>query len=212
MPSQGFRHAAALLMSNSLRRVPHDGSPALVAEVLMQLAHDLVALSDDTRASVEVRDWTINQYTGSLDRVRHAFSHPDDADFLRLLEVTRVRAIDILADVGQHSVERAPHDVFVMYVPEDRLPVAAPLAVELTKRGFTVAFSDYEIATIEQMAERVESGVSRHRAGILLVTPEFLRKGWGTPPENERLRVVKPASAFAAANELAVWLRSVVKI
>ena len=209
MPSQGFRHAATLLLSNSLRMLPHDASPALVAEVLTRIARDLVALADDTRASVEVRDWTINEYTGALDRVRQTFSHRVDADFARLLEATRGRAVEILADIGKRSsADIEPRDLFVMYVPEDRLPVAAPLAIELTKRRFTVAFSEYEIATMEQMAERLDSGVSRHRAGILLVTPEFLRKGWRIPPETDRFQIVKPVSAVAAANELAVWLRS----
>jgi hypothetical protein len=213
MPSQGFRHAATLLLSNSLRMLPHDGSPALIAEVLAQIARDLVALADDTRASAEVRDWTINEYTGALDRVRQTLSHRVDADFAQLLEATRGRAVEILADIGKHSpADIEPRDLFVMYVPEDRLPVAAPLAIELTKRRFTVAFSEYEIATMEQMTERLNSGVSRHRAGILLVTPEFLRKGWRIPPETDRFRVVRSLSAVAAADELAVWLRSVVKI
>ena len=213
MPSQGFRHAATLLLSNSLRMLPHDGSPTLVAEVLAQIARDLVALADDTRASAEVRDWTINEYTGALDRVRQTCSHRVDADFVRLLEATRERAAEILADIGKHSpADTDPRDLFLMYVPEDRLPVAAPLAIELTKRRFTVAFSEYEIATMEQMTERLDAGASRHRAGILLVTPEFLRKGWQIPPETDRFRVVMPANAVAAAGELAVWLRSVVKI
>jgi hypothetical protein len=209
MPSQSFRHAATLLLSNGLRMLPHDGSPALVAEVLAQIARDLVALADDTRASADVRDWTINEYTGALDRVRQTFSHRADADFARLLEATRDRAVEILTDIGRHApADIEPRDLFVMYVPEDRLPVAAPLAIELTKRRFTVAFSEYEIATKEQMVERLDSGASRHRAGILLVTPEFVRKGWRTPPETDRFRVVTPINAVAAADELAVWLRT----
>lgn len=210
MPSQGFRHAATLLLSNRLRMLPHDGSPALVAEVLTQIARDLVALTADTRASADVRDWVIHEYTGALERVLQAFSHRGDADFPLLIEAARGRAMDILAGIGTHApADMEPRDLFVMYVPEDRLPVAAPLAIELTKRRFTVAFSEYEIATIEQMTERLDSGVSRHRAGILLVTSEFLRKGWRIPPETNRFLVVKPVSAVAAANELSAWLREV---
>lgn len=209
MPSQGFRHAATLLMSSTLRRLPHDGSPALVAEVLIQIARDLVALADDTRASAEVRDWTMSEYTRALDRVRQSFSHRCDADFPQVLEATRERAMEILAGIAtQTPADIDRRDVFIMYVAEDRLPVAAPLAIELTKRRFTVAFSEYEIATIEQMTAGLDAGASRHRAGILVVTPEFLRKGWPMPPESERFRVVTPASAVAAANELAEWLRA----
>jgi hypothetical protein len=213
VPSQGFRHAVTLLLTNNLRMLPHDGSPALVAEVLTQLARDLVALAGDTRASPDVRDWVTNEYTGALDRVLQAFSHRADADFLRLFEDVRSRAVAILADIGTHSsTDIEVRDLFIMYVAEDRLPIAAPLAIELTKRRFTVAFSEYEIATIEQMTERLDCGASRHRAGILLVTPEFLRKGWRIPPGTDRFRIVKPVNAVAAANELAAWLSSVVKI
>ena len=210
MPSQGYRHAATLLLTNSLRKLPHDGAPTLVAEVLEQIARDLVALADDTRSSAEVRDWTISEYTGALDRiVRQMCSHRADADFARLLDATRGRAVEILAGIGTHpSAGIEPRDLFVMYVPEDRLPVAAPLAIELTKRRFTVAFSEYEIATMDQLSERFDAGVSRHRAGILLVTPQFLRKGWPPPPETDRFRMVKPANVAAAADELAAWLRT----
>ena len=38
-------------------------------------------------------------------------------------------------------------DLFLIYVPEDRLPLAAPLAIELTKRRVSVAFAGYEVAT-----------------------------------------------------------------
>ena len=213
VPSQGFRHAASLLLTNNLRMLPHDGSPALVAEVLTQLARDLVALADDTRASADARDWVINEYNGALDRVLQAFSHRADADFLHLFDEVRGRAVEILADIGTRApADIEPRDLFVMYVPEDRLPIAAPLAIELTKRRFTVAFSEYEIATIEQMTEGLDRGASRHRAGILLVTPEFLRRGWPIPASTDRFRNVKPVNAVAAADELAVWLSSVVKI
>jgi len=213
MLSQGFRHAATLLLSNSLRMLPHDGSPALVADALTQLARDLVALADDTLAPVEARDWVMNEYIGALDRVQQTFSHRVDADFPRLLEATRSRALEILADVGTHvPADTEPRDLFVMYVPEDRLPIAAPLAIELTKRRFTVAFSEYEVGTIDQMSKCLGAGLSRHRSGILLVTQDFLRKGWPIPSETDRFRIVRPVSGIAAANELAEWLRTVVRI
>jgi hypothetical protein len=213
MPSQGFRHAAALLISHSLRMPPDHSSPGRVAEVLTHLARDLVALADDTRSGAEVRDWTINEYNGAVDRVRQAFSDRLDADLTRLLEATRRGGLEILGSIGKHlPADIQPRDLFVMYVPEDRLPVAAPVAIELAKRQFTVAFSDYEIATAQQLAERLDYGMSHHRAGLLLVTPEFVRKNWPIPPETERFRVMKPLSAVAVANELAVWLNIVVKI
>jgi hypothetical protein len=213
MPSQGFRHAAVLLINSSLRMLAHDSSPSRVAEVLTQMARDLVALADDTRSGADVRDWMINEYTGALDRLRQTFSDRLDGDSTQLLEAARSAGVEILGGIDKHlPADIQPRDLFVMYVPEDRLPVAAPVAIELAKRRFTVAFSDYEIATTQQMTERLDYGMRHHRAGILLVTPEFARKNWLIPAATERFRVVKPVSAVAVANELAMWLNTVVKI
>jgi hypothetical protein len=95
-----------------------------------------------------------------------------------------------------------------MYVPEDRLPVAAPLAIELTKRRFSVAFSDYEVATSDEMHEGIQRGLTHHRAGVLLATREVARKGWRLPEETDRFRLLRPVTSVATANELAIWLRT----
>jgi hypothetical protein len=207
LPSQGFRHAATLLLSNGIRTLPHDGSPALIAEVLIQLARELVALAVDTRASADAREWTTSEYCNALDRVVQTFSHRSDADFTLLFQSIQVRGIELLDDLGKHQgTDIEPRDLFMMYVPEDRLPIAAPLAIELTKRRFTVAFSDFEIATSEQMNERLEYGACHHRAGILLVTSAFLRRAWRVPQETDRFRLVKPADRLAIPDGLAKWL------
>jgi hypothetical protein len=98
-----------------------------------------------------------------------------------------------------------------MYVPEDRLPIAAPIAIELTKRRFSVAFSEYEVATSDQMYEGIQHGLSRHRAGVLLATREVARKGWRLPEETKRFRVLRPVFAVATANDLAVWLATLIR-
>ena len=209
IPSQGFRHAATLLLTNSIRALPHDGSPTLVTEALARLARDLVALSEDTRVPADAAEWTREEYRQTLCRALEVFSHRTDADFTHLFETATVRGLEILEGVGMHRpADSEPRDLFLMYVPEDRLPVAAPLAIELTKRRFTVAFSDHEIDTMDQMTECLERGLHHHRAGALLVTPGFIRRQWPAPDETVRFRVLRKADPVATANDLAVWLRS----
>ena len=211
-PPHGFRHAATLLLTNSIRSLPHDGSPALIAEVLGRLARDLVALAEDTRAPAEAVEWTREEYRKMLDRASQTFSHRDDADFARLFDVAQTRGGEILEAIGKHSArEREARDLFLMYVPEDRLPVAAPIAIELTKRRFSVAFSEYEVATSDQMSEGIQYGLDRHRAGVLLATREVARKGWRLPLDTDRFRVIRPAAVVATANDLAVWLATLIR-
>jgi hypothetical protein len=210
-PSQGFRHAATLLLTNSIRSLPHDGSPVLVAEVLGRLARDLVALAGDMRAPADAVEWTREEYRKTLDRASHTFSHRADADFAHHFDMAQARGAEILEAIG-HSKERESEtrDLFLMYVPEDRLPIAAPVAIELTKRRFSVAFSDYEVTTFDQMREGIQRGLTHHRAGVLLATRELARKGWMLPEETDRFRVLRPMIAVATANELAIWLRALI--
>jgi hypothetical protein len=211
-PPHGFCHAATLLLTNSIRSLPHDGSPALVAEVLGRLARDLVALAEDTRAPAEAVEWTMEEYRKMLNRASQTFSHRGDADFAHLFDMAQTRGAEILEAIGKHTVrEREARDLFLMYVPEDRLPVAAPIAIELTKRRFSVAFSEYEVATSDQMCEGIQYGLSRHRAGVLLATREVACKGWTLPMETDRFRVLRPAMPVATANDLAVWLATLIR-
>ena len=211
-PSHGFRHAATLLLTNSIRTLPHDGSPALIAEVLRRLARDLVALADDMRAPADAVEWTTEEYRKMLDRASHTFSHRGDADFAHLFEMAQTHGTEILEAIGKNRVpESDARDLFLMYVPEDRLPVAAPLAIELAKRRFSVAFSEYEVTTSDQMHEGIQHGLGRHRAGVLLATREVARKGWALPEETDRFRVLRPVIAVATANELAVWLATLMR-
>lgn len=209
-PSQGFRHAATLLLTNSIRALPHDSSPALVAEVLARLARDLVELAEVTRAPAEAAEWTSEEYRKTLGRASQTFSHRSDADFTHVFETAMVRGVEILESVGKHwARDSGPRDLFLLYLPEDRLPVAAPLAIELTKRRFTIAFSDYEFDATDQMAEGLERGLRLHRAGALLVTPGFIRRKWLAPADTERFRVLQQVDPVATANDLAVWLTRV---
>jgi hypothetical protein len=101
-----------------------------------------------------------------------------------------------------------PRDLFLIYVPEDRLPVAAPLAVELTKRRVSVAFADYEVATAQQFEMAIAHGLVRHLGGIMLWTGAFERAGWQPdPPVSDRLRILRRSADPSDVSDLAQWAR-----
>jgi hypothetical protein len=179
LPPQGFRHAVVLLLTNGIRR----NQPA------RELAEELVALADDMKARAEAAAWVAAEYERLIGS---RFPEPE-----------------LLRRIGQRRAETAPRDLFLIYVPEDRLSVAGPLAVELAKRRIGVAFSEYEVASSDELEAAVERGLARNRAGALLVTPEFDRKPWRREPDHPRLLILRDVShPGAIADQLAAWLSS----
>ena len=209
MPTHGYRHQATLLLTNGIRLLPSDASPPLVTEALLQLARDLAALAEDTRAPTSELEWSLSAYTAMVDRAAATFSHRSDGDFPRVFESAKARGIENLRSFWpDRAADLTPRDLFMMYLPEDRLPVAAPLAIELIKRRFTVAFSDYEINSPGEVAACIEKGLKIHRAGALLLTPAFDRRRWPALSRKERFRLVRLDSLQSMAEELARWLTS----
>jgi hypothetical protein len=197
IPSQGFRHAATLLIRNSARAIPVDASPEATGTALDRLAHELVALAGDTRVSAEAAEWLIAEFNSTVDRLSQSFDR----------DSAKSSGEVILARAGSHTPAVEPHDLFVIYVPDDRLPVAAPLAVELAKRRVTVALAEYEVASEDQLAAALQHGLAHHRGGVVLVTDAFLRAKWDAPSETARLRLVR-TTGLAAVEGLATWGKS----
>jgi hypothetical protein len=179
VPSQGFRHAVDLLLKNGMR----------ASKTPRQLAEDAAALADDMKAPRQAAEWVA-------------------AEFERLLG-HEVPVGDILARIGANQTITSPRDLFLLYVPEDRLSIAGPLAVELAKRRVSVAFSEYEVASREDLDAAVERGLARNRAGALLATPDFERKPWRSEPDNPRLLILRSTAHPAlVAEQLVTWLSS----
>ena len=91
-------------------------------------------------------------------------------------------APDVLGAFGAAwSPEAGRHDFFLIYVPEDRLSIAGPLAVELAKRRLSVAFSEYEVASRDELDSRrpspLESVAFRPDADVHRPLSEFLVHG-----------------------------------
>ena len=197
VPPRGFRHAAILLLTGAARAIPPGASPEAVAGALARLARDFAELADDMRAAPESAAWMMAEYARAVRQLPH------DVDRAKAISI----AAPILARVSDRATSIEPRDLFVVYLAEDRLPVAAPLAVELMKRRVSVAFSDYEVATEDQLSAALQHGLRHHRSGVVLYTGAFARAGWQLRlPDIERVRVIRQFGP-PAADELAAWAR-----
>jgi hypothetical protein len=149
------------------------------------------------RVEPESSEWLRAEFEGSLDRLPGV-----DRD-----AITR-HAADIFNGMPASRPAPPPCDLFLVYVPHDRLPVAAPLAIDLVKRRVSVAFSEYEVSTPAECDAAIRHGLSRHRGGAILWTSAFERaNGHLQLPETERIQVVRDFGAREIAAELAVWAR-----
>lgn len=198
IPPQGFRHAATLLLSGGARRIAADAPPEAISEALVGLADELLALSQDMRARSDAREWLLAEFARTVHAVPARFD----------VSAVKERGARILARVGTGARAPERRDLFLIYAPEDRLPVAAPLAIELAKRRVTVGFSEYEVATPGEMAAAVGRGLRHHRAGAVLVTAALMRVQ--LPPgltDTDTIRMIDRPQAPEVVMELVEWVR-----
>jgi hypothetical protein len=197
-PSQGFRHAVALLIDRWLRGVPAGVTPEDLAASVSRLARELAGLADDMRAGGETGPWLVAEFTRTLDRLPQAFDRT----------AALANGTAVLSAVGTQHAPIDPRDLFLVYAPEDRLPIAAPLAVELTKQRISVAFADYEITSGDDVTAALQRGLALHRGGAVLSTRAFGRlQKTALLPNDERLRVVQEYELDTAVTLLAAWAR-----
>ena len=196
VPSQGFRHAATLLISNSARAIPVSAPSEETRAAIERLAQGLVSLADDMRVTAEASEWLSSELNTAIDRIPQSFDR----------EEAKSAGAAILARMTTRAHQIVASDLFLVYSPQDRLPLAAPLAVELAKRRVSVAFAGYEVATADEFANAVAHGLAHHRGGIVLWTSSLERCH---PPavEDPRVRVLRQIDPETAVTDLVEWTR-----
>jgi TIR domain-containing protein len=76
-------------------------------------------------------------------------------------------------DVRTHS-----YDVFISHASEDKSAVVTPLANALRQRGLSVWFDNFELKIGDSLRRKIDTGISRSRFGIVVLSPAFFAKGW----------------------------------
>jgi hypothetical protein len=194
---RGFQHAARLLLTNGVRRIPADASSRVTRAAIERLAHELVGLAADMRAPAGASQWLVAEFHHTIDRLPQSFER-------------EAAKSDAAADLARDAPPRPakPRELVQIHVPEDRLPVAAPLAIELTKRRVSVALADYEVATDSQFATALAHGLGHHRGGIVLQTSAFERAyPQMAIPANDRVVILREVEPSETASTLADWAR-----
>lgn len=69
-------------------------------------------------------------------------------------------------------------DVFIAHASEDKDDIARPLTNALIKAGLKVWYDEYELFVGDDFVEEIEKGCAQSRFGILIISPQFLKKHW----------------------------------
>ena len=69
-------------------------------------------------------------------------------------------------------------DVFISHASEDRQAVALPLAASLIRAGLKVWLDRFELKVGDSLRERIDEGLSESVFGVVVLSENFLNKGW----------------------------------
>lgn len=69
-------------------------------------------------------------------------------------------------------------DIFISHASEDKDVIVRPLAEQLRQRGLRVWMDEAEIKLGDSLRRSIDSGLSKSRYGLVVLSPDFLRKEW----------------------------------
>ncbi|MGJ9413961.1 toll/interleukin-1 receptor domain-containing protein [Aeromicrobium sp. CF4.19] len=159
--SEAERHETAALAAEK-KRADLEGKVARLEEKITrgQAAQDKKRLADQQRANREIE----RRVAGAGQQFR-----PPGGDSPWLPSAAGKPAA---AGVD------ASDDVFLSHASEDKEVIARPLKTELEGRGLTVWFDEIKIKVGQSIRQEIEKGIAHARFGIVIVSPDFLRKQW----------------------------------
>jgi hypothetical protein len=79
--------------------------------------------------------------------------------------------------LGRYSSGKT-YDAFLSHASEDKQELVTPLVEALTKRQWAIWYDAFEIQPGMSIRRSIDQGLRSARYGIVVLSPQFLRKGW----------------------------------
>lgn len=76
------------------------------------------------------------------------------------------------------DTDKRDYDVFISHATEDKDAVVRPLAHALRERGLSVWYDEFELQIGNSLRRKIDTGISRSRFGIIVLSTAFFEKGW----------------------------------
>lgn len=74
--------------------------------------------------------------------------------------------------------DQKEYDFFISHASEDKDEIVRDLADELKSNGFEVWYDEFELKIGDSLRKKIDTGLSKSRFGIVIISPAFVRKNW----------------------------------
>lgn len=91
---------------------------------------------------------------------------------------TENQGVSMARSVEQTGSKESDWDVFISHASEDKDSFVRPLASRLSEHGVKVWFDEFSLTIGDSLRRSIERGLSKSRYGIVVISPDFLRKEW----------------------------------
>jgi hypothetical protein len=93
-------------------------------------------------------------------------------------------------------------DLFISHASEDKEQVVLPLVAGLRRAGLRVWLDRQEIRIGDSLREKIDDGLANSRFGVVVLSPDFLKKGW---PKRELNALLALEDATGRNVILPIW-------
>lgn len=114
-------------------------------------------------------------------------AHREETEFRRKLQLDIKKQTDILdtlihqnysAPIQQDRNESIEYDFFISHASEDKQDFVKDFADSLVAAGFKVWYDAFELKIGDSLRKKIDQGLSNSRYGIVIISPNFIRKNW----------------------------------
>ncbi|MCF8070472.1 MAG: toll/interleukin-1 receptor domain-containing protein [Desulfobacterales bacterium] len=137
---------------------------------------------DDAVFSVKTTDkklpelWVVGGDTPINLYQKSTFKNADEAFTFHFGLMTRLMDRDFVE--SEEPPEDIGYDAFISHASEDKDSFVRPLAEILGEYGFRVWFDEFELEIGDSLTESIDKGLINSRYGIVVLSPDFLKKNW----------------------------------
>ena len=83
----------------------------------------------------------------------------------------------VIINKDEYPVEKK-YDFFISHASEDKEDLVRDLAEALSQKGFKVWYDETELLVGDSLRKKIDEGLACSRFGIVVVSPNFVRKRW----------------------------------
>ncbi|MEM6631658.1 MAG: toll/interleukin-1 receptor domain-containing protein [Bacteroidota bacterium] len=157
-----------------------------IAQLKTKINYPEYSSSSIRKSHLESHIGRLTSQLKSWEEKRFIAENPDEEERCRIaIKQIQIYLKEYESELAGYSVlsskaEDLPkeYDAFVSFANEDKESFANPLVSALKRQGFTIWYSGHELTLGDSIMESVNTGLSKSRYGIVILSQSYLGKEW----------------------------------